>query len=157
MTLRRSPALVALLAIVGALLILPARPAHAGDAARHCEWYYSQGDRSSPWKFYACVKLIHDASAHTWHATASVQSNTPGIYLVITDLHLHLDGVDASPDATGRGDGDSTFATTVTNRVRCGGNHSFDAVVLAHAIWPNGRASSYTRTWTEPSGFRGNC
>jgi hypothetical protein len=155
MSLRR---LLTVLAATVMLLSLNLPSAHAGEAARNCKWYYHLANEDSPWKFQACVKLVHNPTTHTWVATGAFRSSTPGIGLHIITMHLHLDGVGATPDATGPPDLDyNGFATSTTAALRCYGSHTFDGVVGGHAHWPDGRQSTEVYTWTSPAGYRGSC
>jgi len=143
-----------------AMLGIPA--AHAGEAARHCEPYYAQGDTSSPWHFTVCVKLIHDPNAHEWWATASISSTTPGIRLYLDDEYIYMDvfsqyGTVGELNPVTRFGTGSDFVTAITYKQPCSGQQNLGGTAGGHAIWPNGVRSSRGAAATDPWPWVGSC
>lgn len=75
-----------------------------------------------------------------------------GIELHILTMHLHLNGVGATPDEYGpQALGYNGFAASTTTKALCGGSPTFDGVIGGHAHWPNGSHSTTVYTWTAPA------
>jgi hypothetical protein len=110
--------------------------AHAGEAARHCEVYHAQGNPNSPWGFEVCVKLVHDPNTHTWWASGSVRSSTPGIKLYLDELYMHNITTNVYYNintATRYGTG-SDFVTTITIKNSCADRRSFEGFARARDL-----------------------
>jgi hypothetical protein len=147
-------------ALAGATLASMGGVAAAGEAGRNCGTFYAQGDPSSGWGFTICVKLVHDPNAHTWWATASVTSTTPGISLFLSELEMRyaFGGTSGKTQLSSvDGQGSSTFVTGSTNRPWCSGSVSLDATAKGFARWPNGVGSYVQAVRTTPVPVYGTC
>ena len=152
--------LLVIVVATGAMLATLAVPAaHAGEAARNCEKYYAEGNTSSPWNFTVCVKLVHGAASHTWWATASVKSSTPGIKLYLDALWMynHTTNTNLEMNLSTRHGSGTNFVTAITYKNSCSGSNTFEAFALGHARWPNNVQSGNGTVSTSPRLYTGSC